>query len=75
MGFSDTLRTSSHDHRRTLEKIKDKLRVILERTSLIGYQENDADARAVGELAQDVRDAVIEYQVGPNPSVTARAPC
>ena len=39
---------------------------ILERAGTVGYQGNDADERAVAELAEDVRDAVIEYQVSPN---------
>ena len=37
------------------EEIKDKLQSILDRTGAVGYRENDAE---------DVRDAVIEYQVG-----------
>ena len=51
---------------RTLEEIKDELLCILERTSAVGYQETDADVNAVGELTEEVRDAVIEYQVSPN---------
>ena len=39
---------------------------ILRRASADGYQENDSDIRMVGELAEDVRDSVIEYQVSPN---------
>ena len=39
---------------------------ILERVGTVGYQGNDADAHEVAELAEDVRDAVIEYQVSPN---------
>ena len=34
-----------------------------ERTTAAEYQENDVDALAVGQFAEDVRDAVIEYQV------------
>ena len=34
------------------------------------YTENEADARAVCELAEDVRDAVMEYQVSPDLSTT-----
>ena len=55
--------------------IKDRLQFILERSSTAGYQENDADAHAVGELAEGVRDAVIEYQVGPNLPSSARIRC
>ena len=42
---------------------------ILERTDTVEYQENDTDAHVVGELAEDVRDAVIEYQVSPHPDL------
>ena len=38
----------------------------MEQISTVGYQENGTDVHAVGELAQDVRDAVIEYQVSSN---------
>ena len=48
---------------------------ILERTGIDGYQENDADARAVGQLAEDVRDAVFEYQVSLNIVVTVGVHC
>jgi hypothetical protein len=37
----------------------------LERTTAVGYQENDSDIHAVGKLSEDVRDAIIEYQVSP----------
>ena len=30
---------------------------------MVGYQENDADARVVCELAENLRDAILEYQV------------
>ena len=45
---------------------------MLERTSAIGYKETDADENAVGELAEDVRDAVIEYQVRPHLLIALR---
>jgi hypothetical protein len=48
------------------------LESILERVSTIGYQENDADMHAVGELAEEVRDTIIEYQVRPNFMITLR---
>ena len=48
---------------------------ILERTSRVGYQENDADVHAVDELVEDVRDAAIEYQVGLDLLVTVRIHC
>lgn len=50
-----------------LEGIKDELQSLSERSSAADYQENDADRRAACELAEDLRDAVIEYQVGPDP--------
>ena len=42
---------------------------ILERSNAAEYKENDSDVGAVCELAEDVRDAVTEYQVSPNPFV------
>jgi hypothetical protein len=47
----------------------------LERVGTIGYQENDSDVHAVGGLAEDVRDTIIEYQVRPNILVTLRMHC
>ena len=47
----------------------------MKRTSEVGYKENDGDAHAVGRLAEDVRDAVIEYQVSPNLQDTVRIHC
>ena len=61
--------------RRTLEEIKDELGSMLERTSAVGYQETDADVHTVGKLAEDVRDAVIEYQVRPHLLITLRKQC
>ena len=60
---------------RTLEEIKDELRSMLERTSAVGYKETDADVHTVGELAEDVRDAVIEYQVSPDLLITLWKQC
>ena len=48
---------------------------ILERTSEVGYKENDTDAHAVGRLAEDVRNAAIEYQVSLNQLATVRIRC
>ena len=47
----------------------------MERTCTDGYQENDADAHAVGQLAEDVRDAVFEYQVSVDIVVTVGIHC
>lgn len=48
---------------RVLEGIKDELHPISERSNAAGYRENDADVQAMSELAENVRDAIIEYQV------------
>lgn len=51
-------------HPSALEGIRDGLQSLSERSGAADYQENDTDRRAVCELAEDLRDAVIEYQVG-----------
>jgi hypothetical protein len=48
------------------------LETILKRASTVEYQENDSDVHAVGELAEDVRDTIIEYQVSPDLLITLR---
>ena len=53
-------------HGRALEEIKDKLQSVLKKIGVVGYEENDADVHAVDELAEDARDAVIDYQVCSN---------
>ena len=45
-----------------------------ERSSAVGYQENDKDIRTVCGFVEDIRDAVVEYQVSPDLSVTFRMP-
>ena len=60
---------------RTLEGIKDELRPLSERVSAVGYKESDADRHAVSELAEELRDAIIEYQVGPDPLATRSMLC
>ena len=45
-----------------------------ERSSAVGYQENDKDIRTVCGFVEDIRDAVVEYQVSPDLSVTLRMP-
>ena len=62
-------------HHRTLEGIKDELLPILEQSSAFGYVETDGDVHAVCELAENVKDAIIEYQVGRIPLVTLRVHC
>ena len=54
---------------RTLEGIKDRLQSLSERS-----QETYKDMQAVCGLAEDVRDAVIDYQVSPNFPITLRMP-
>ena len=41
---------------------------------MVGYQESRKDMQAVCGLAEDIRDTVIEYQVGPNPSIPSGCP-
>jgi len=48
---------------RTLEGIKDELLVISDHSNTAGYQTNEADVHAVCELADVLRDAIVEYQV------------
>ena len=57
---------------RALEGTKDQLQSLSEQSNAAGYRENDEDMQAVCALAEDVRDAVIEYQVSPNPSIPPR---
>ena len=51
------------------------LQSILKRTNTVGYQDNEADVHAVGELAEDVKDIIIEYQVSHNLLVTIKIHC
>ena len=48
---------------RAFEGIKDQLQSLSERSSAAEYQDNEKDMQAVCGLAEDVRDAVVEYQV------------
>ena len=48
------------------------MQAALEKIGTVGYEENDADVRAVDELAEDARDIVIEYQVCSNLLATVR---
>jgi hypothetical protein len=68
-------RVSTLIHLRALEGIKDELQPLSERSSAVGYQENDADRHAISELAEELRDTIIEYQVSPDPPVTRRMLC
>jgi len=46
-----------------LEGIGDELQSLSDCSSAAGYQENDADVHAVSELTENLRDAILEYQV------------
>ena len=53
---------------RSLEGIKDEFHPISERSNAAGYRENDTDVQAVCELAENIRDVILEYQVRFEPS-------
>ena len=48
---------------RTLEGIKDELLAISDRLDSPGYQRDEKDMYIVCELAEMLRDAIIEFQV------------
>ena len=48
---------------RTLEGIKDELLIISDRLDAPGYQRNEADMRTVCDLAEMLRDTIVEFQV------------
>ena len=48
---------------RILEGIEGELHPISERSNAVGYQGNEADEQTVCDLAVNVRDAIIGYQV------------
>ena len=48
---------------RTLEGIKDKLERLSERSTTSGRTENEGDMTTACDLADDLRDAIVEYQV------------
>ena len=56
----------SEPHLRTLEGIKDGLLAISDCSSAAGYEENEADMHTVCNLADAIRDAIVEYQVRVN---------
>jgi len=56
-------RTSVLTHPRALEGIRDELLEISDRCNAPEYERNKADVRAVCELAEALRDAIVEYQV------------
>jgi len=56
-------------HPRALEGIRDELLEISDRCDAPDYERNKADVRAVRELAETLRDAIVEYQVRTSPEV------
>ena len=43
--------------------IKNELLSLSNRSGVDGYQQNEEDLGAVGELAEALREAIVEYQV------------
>jgi len=58
-------RPGLHDIR-ALEGIKDKLQLLSERSGAAKYAENEEDVAVACDLADDLRDAIVEYQVSFN---------
>ena len=59
-----TSRYSSHQPLfSALNRIKDKLQMVLDRIQAAGYMGDDKDTQIVSELMDDIRDAVTDYQV------------
>ena len=48
---------------RTLKDIENELLVISDHSNAVGYKRNEADMCVVCELADALRDAIVEYQV------------
>ena len=48
---------------RALEGIKDKLQLLSERSGTAGNAEKEGDMTAACDLADDLRDAIVDYQV------------
>lgn len=59
-----TPRYSSHQPLfSALNRIKDKLQMVLDRIQAAGYMGDDKDIQIASELMDDIRDAVTDYQV------------
>lgn len=52
---------------RTINRIEHEVRGVIDRVTAVGYTESDEDAKIVSELTDDIRDALIDYQVSGNP--------
>ena len=48
---------------RALERIKDKLQSLSRPSTSAGHAENERDMIIANDLADDLRDAIVEYQV------------
>jgi len=57
------IRISSRLLSSALNRIESKLRKVSDRIGTVGLTANDEDIRIVSELVEDIRDAVIDYQV------------
>ena len=62
-------------HLRALEGIKDELQILSEQSNTVGYKESEADRQVISQLVEDLRDAVIEYQVSLGHPVAWRMHC
>jgi len=63
---------------RTLEGIKDKLQLLSEHSGAAEHTENEEGVATARDLADNLRDAIIEYQVGfdvKNACGTVRSRC
>lgn len=48
---------------RALEEIKDKLQLLFEQSGTAEHVETESDMAAVCDVADDLRDVIVEYQV------------
>ena len=51
---------------RALEGIKDRLQSLSDISATPGHTDNEGDMITACEIADDLRDAIVEYQVGAN---------
>jgi len=57
---------------RALEGIKDKLRFLSEQSGTAEHAEKEGDRIAVCDLADDLRDVIVEYQVSTGMKIAYR---
>ena len=58
-------------HPRALKTVRDNSMTLYYRVSVQGYKECQGDILAVSEMAEDIQDALLEYQVSGGKSHTA----